>query len=162
MSDQSYTTTILVDQTPGEAFAAINDVRGWWSEEIEGPTDEPGGEFTYHFEDIHRCRMQIVEFVPDEKVVWLCLENYFDFTEDKAEWTGTEIRFEISKEGDKTQVRFTHMGLVPEYECFNVCSNAWGGYITGSLKSLITTGRGNRNNAVRNAEALNQRGHSTK
>ena len=82
MSDQSYTTTFLVDQTPAEAFAAINNVRGWWSEDIEGPTDEPGGEFTYQYRDIHRCTMRVVEFVPDEKVVWHCLENYFGFTED--------------------------------------------------------------------------------
>ena len=102
--------------------------------------------------------MRIVEFVPNEKVVWLCLENYFDFTKDRAEWIGTKISFEVSREGDKTQVRFTHLGLVPEYECFNVCSNAWGGYITGSLKSLITTGTGSPNNAIRNAEALKQRG----
>lgn len=158
MSDQSYTTTFLVNQTPEEAFAAISNVRRWWSEEIEGPTDELGGEFTYHFEDVHRCKMKIVEFVPSEKVVWLCLENYFNFTTDQAEWTGTRISFEISKEGDKTRVRFTHLGLVPEYECFNVCSNAWGGYLTGSLKSLITTGAGAPNNAVRNAEALQQLG----
>jgi len=157
MNDESYTTTILVDQTPEEAFAAINNVREWWSQEIEGITDEPCGEFTYHYEDIHRCTMKIVEFVPGKKVVWLCLENYLNFTKDRTEWIGTRISFEISEAGNKTQVRFTHLGLVPEYECFDVCSNAWGGYITGSLKSLITTGTGNPNNAVRNAEALAQR-----
>jgi len=43
---------------------------------------------------------------------------------------------------DKTEIRFTHEGLVPEYECFNVCSNAWGSYINGSLRSLIRTGEG--------------------
>jgi hypothetical protein len=60
------------------------------------------------------------------------------------EWKGTEVVFEVSK-GDKTEVRFTHLGLVPEYECFNVCSNAWGSYINGSLRSLITTGKGHPN-----------------
>jgi len=154
---QSYTTTFLVDQTPAEAFAAINNVRGWWSEDIDGPTDELGAEFTYRAEDIHRSRMKIVEFVPNEKVVWLCLENYFAFTEDQAEWAGTKVSFDVSKEGDQTRVRFTHLGLVPEFECFTVCTNAWGGYITGSLKTLITTGKGNPNNAVRNAEALSHR-----
>ena len=52
------------------------------------------------------------------------------------------IIFEISRKDTKTEVRFTHLGLVPEYECFDMCSNAWGSYINGSLHNLITTGKG--------------------
>jgi hypothetical protein len=42
MSDQNLTYTFAVDQTPEEAFAAINNVCGWWSGEIEGSTDKLG------------------------------------------------------------------------------------------------------------------------
>src|SRR5574338_424048 len=94
---QNYTTSFTVDQTPHEVFAAINNVRGWWSEAIEGETGTPGAEFHYHFKDIHRCHLKIVEFVPDQKVVWHVLDNYFNFTQDKTEWTGTRISFEIAK-----------------------------------------------------------------
>jgi hypothetical protein len=38
-----------------------------------------------------------------------------------------------------------YSGLVPAYECYDVCSNAWGQYITGSLRKLITTGTGEPN-----------------
>ncbi len=145
MKDQDFTTSFLVDQTPEEAFDAINNPRGWWSEEIEGSTNQLGGEFTYHYKDHHRCRIKITEFVPGKKVVWRVLDNYFDFTEDKSEWKDTEITFEIARNGNKTEVRFAHLGLVPEYECFDVCSNAWGSYINGSLRSLITTGKGKPN-----------------
>jgi hypothetical protein len=145
MKPQNFTATITVDQTPEEAFAAINNVRGWWSEEIEGATDKLGDEFTYRYKDVHSCRMKITEVVPGKKVVWLVLDNYFNFTEDKTEWKGTRVIFEVSKKGDKTEIRFTHQGLVPEYECFDVCSNAWGCYINGSLWSLITTGKGQPN-----------------
>ena len=140
-----FTSTFTVDQTPEQAFAAINNVRGWWSEEIEGPTDKLGAEFTYHYEDVHRCKMKITEFVPGKKVVWQVLDNNFNFTEDKTEWKGTKAIFEVSTKDGRTQLRFTHEGLVPEYECFNVCSNAWGSYINGSLRSLITTGKGQPN-----------------
>ncbi|MEP7188232.1 MAG: SRPBCC domain-containing protein [Roseiflexaceae bacterium] len=145
MNDQNFTTTFTVDQTPEEAFAAITNVRGWWSEEIEGDTDKLGDVFKYHFADVHRCTMQLTEVIPGKKVVWLVLENYFSFTEDKTEWTNTEITFEISKKGDQTEVHFTHLGLVPEYECFDVCSTGWRTYINGSLHSLITAGKGQPN-----------------
>ncbi|GIH11594.1 hypothetical protein Rhe02_96610 [Rhizocola hellebori] len=156
MSDKSFTTTFVVDQTPQAAFAAINNVREWWSEDVEGPTDHLDAEFSYSYLDVHRCHMKIVEFVPDEKVVWHCIDNYFSFTKDETEWVDTKLVFEISKHGDQTQIRFTHVGLVPEYECFDVCTNAWSGYVGESLKTLITTGSGARNNEARNAEAQAQ------
>lgn len=142
MNDQSFSATISVDQTPKAAFDAITNVRGWWSEEIEGSTDTLGAEFKYRYKDVHHCRMKLIELIPDKKVVWLVLDNYFDFTRDKSEWKGTKVVFEVSRKGDKTEIQFTHVGLVPQYECFDVCSNAWGSYINGSLRSLITTGKG--------------------
>ncbi len=145
MENQSYTTAFLVDQTPEEVFDAINNVRGWWSQAIEGDTDKLGAVFYYHYQDVHRCTFKITEFVPGKKVVWHVLSNYFNFVKDKTEWTGTDVVFEIARKGDKTELRFTHVGLVPAYECFDVCSNAWGTYITSSLRNLITTGKGQPN-----------------
>lgn len=143
--DPDFTTAILVDQTPLEAFNAINHVRGWWSESIEGSTDKLNGEFAYHFEDIHRCKMRIIELIPAQKVVWLVTDNYFKFTKDKREWIDTKIIFEIAIKDSKTEIRFTHQGLVPQYECYEVCYDAWTGYINNSLRSLIATGEGQPN-----------------
>jgi len=126
----SFTAAFSVDQTPEEAFRAISNVRGWWSEDIEGGTDKEGSEFTYRYKGAHRCRIRVTGLVTGERVAWRVLDNYFDFTEDKSEWKDTEISFEIARKGDKTEVCFAHLGLVPEYECFDVCSNAWGSYST--------------------------------
>ncbi len=147
MNDQNFSTAFIVNQTPEKAFTAINTVRGWWSKEIEGSTDTLGEEFKYHFQDVHLCTMKITEFVPHKKIVWLVLENYFSFTKDTTEWTNTKIIFEISKKDNKTEVRFTHLGLVPEYECFDICSNAWSTYINGSLQNMIVTGTGQPNSS---------------
>ena len=141
MADQNYTTTITVDQTPEEAFAAINNVRGWWSQNVVGDTDKLGV-YYYHYQDIHRATFQITELAAGKKVVWRVLQNYFSFVEDKTEWTDTDIIFEIARKGDKTEVRFTHVGLVPSYECYNVCQDAWSTYIKHSLFDLITKGKG--------------------
>jgi hypothetical protein len=145
MATSNFTTTILVGQSPKEVFNAINNVRGWWSEEIEGNTNELYAEFKYHYEDVHRCKMKIIESIPDKKVVWLVIDNYFKFTKDKSEWKGNKIIFEITEKNSQTQLQFTQVGLVPEYECYDICNGAWTTYIQKSLFNLITTGKGQPN-----------------
>jgi hypothetical protein len=145
MTEQNFTTSFTVDQTPAEVYAAINNVRGWWSEEVVGRTDQLGQVFYYHFQDLHRCTIQVTELIPNQKVAWRVLDNHFSFIQDQREWKDTETVFQIIPKGNKTEVHFTHVGLVPAYECFNVCSNAWGTYLNGSLKHLITTGKGEPN-----------------
>ncbi len=145
MTSQNFTSTFVVDQTPDEAFAAITNVRGWWSGEIDGRTDALGEEFTYRYQDIHYSKQRISELVPGRKVVWKILDSSLNFTEDPHEWNGTEVVFEVERTGDKTEVRFSHVGLVPEFECFDQCSSAWGFYVNSSLRRLIMTGHGEPN-----------------
>jgi hypothetical protein len=144
-TDQYYTTSFTVDRSPQEAFAAVNDPRAWWSQEITGVTDQAGAEFQHRYQDVHRCTIRVTELVPGRKVVWRVVDNYFNFVEDQAEWKDTEIVFEISETAGGAEVRFTHVGLVRQYECYDVCSNAWGGYLDGSLRDLINTGAGRPN-----------------
>ncbi len=145
MKASDFTTTIVVDCSPEQVFKAITNVRGWWSEEIEGNTEKLNDEFNYHFEDVHKSHITLTEVIPNKKIVWLVKENYFKFTKDKSEWTGTTISFEISEKDGKTQLTFTHHGLTPEFECFDVCNNAWTQYIQKSLRDLILTGKGQPN-----------------
>src|SRR4030095_14038134 len=143
MSTLDFTTTFLVDQTPKEVFNAINNVREWWTGEpgIEGSTDKLDDEFTYRYKDLHYSKQKITELTPGKKIVWLITDSKLNFIKDKSEWTGTRISFEISEKNNKTQIRFTHVGLVPGIECYSDCSNAWGQYIQQSLLKLITTGK---------------------
>jgi hypothetical protein len=147
MNDQSFNATILVDARPEQVFEAVSNVRGWWSQNIEGGTAKLNDEFTYKVKDLHRCTMKLTEVIPNKKVVWLVLDNYFNFTQDQTEWIGTKPTFEISEVDGQTQLHFTHEGLVPDHECFDICRNAWTGYITSSLRNLITTGKGQPNAA---------------
>jgi len=142
MKDQDFRTTLLIDATAQEVFDAVNNVRKWWSENIQGHTDRLHAEFSYHFQDVHRCKIQITELVPNKKVVWHVLDNYFNFTKEEREWIGSDVIFDISQDGGKTQLVFTHRGLVPTDECFQICHDAWTHYIQDSLKNLILTGTG--------------------
>jgi hypothetical protein len=140
MANKNFTTTISVNQNPEDTYAAINNVRGWWSGEIEGDTNKLGAEFTYRYKDVHRSKQKITELIPGKKVVWHVLDSDLSSMRDKSEWNGTDIVFEISKKDDKTEVRFTHIGLIPAFECYGDCSGAWGMLINENLRKLIVTG----------------------
>ncbi|MDB5114639.1 MAG: hypothetical protein JWQ79_131 [Mucilaginibacter sp.] len=141
MKTHDFTTTLLVDQSPAIVFNAVNQPQNWWSGEIEGSSANLNDEFTYRYKDFHLSRQRVVEMIPDRKVVWLVTDSQINYTEDINEWTGTKISFEIIEKGGKTELRFSHLGLVPEIECFDSCSGAWTQLIQQGLSSLITTGK---------------------
>lgn len=141
MKKQDFNTTFTVDQSPDAVFNAINNVRGWWSGEIEGSANKLGAQFTYRYKDAHRSIQKVTEFVPGKKVVWHVSDAQLNFVKNKTEWDGTDIVFEIAEKGDKTELSFTHIGLVPAIECYGGCSGAWGRLIQDNLRNLIITGK---------------------
>ena len=141
MKKDGFTTSFTVEQTPAQVFAAINNVRGWWSGEITGETNKPGVEFVYRYKNMHKSTQKVTEFVPGMKVVWRVTDAELTFVKDKAEWIGTDIVFEIAEKAGQTELRFTHMGLVPAFECYGGCSGAWGALVDGNLRNLIATGK---------------------
>lgn len=145
MDIKNYTSTIMVDKDAKTSFNAIQNFRAWWSEEIQGSTDKLGETFFYHYKDVHLCKLKLVEEIPNKKLVYLATDNEFSFTKDKTEWINTKLIFHISEEGEKSKITFIHEGLTPQYECYELCNDAWTSYIQGSLKNLIETGTGKPN-----------------
>src|SRR5580765_2419443 len=140
MTAESYRTAFTVEQSADEAFAAINDVRSWWTGEIDGPTDTLGAEFTYRYRDLHDSRQAITELARGRRVVWDVVEGYLGFVGKADEWKGAQIVFELVPHGDGTEVRFTHEGLSPDRECYDSCSGGWDAFIQGNLRRFIATG----------------------
>ena len=144
MKTSDFTIALLTEQTPDEVFQAITNVRDWWwgyyEEEITGHTKKLNEEFSFRAAGgAHYSKQKLIEVIPNEKIVWLITDSDFSFVEKKDEWTGTKVIFEISKNGDKTQLVFTHEGLVPEIECYQSCAPAWTLYLQNRLLPLINT-----------------------
>jgi hypothetical protein len=142
MSTNDFTTSITAAVSADEAFSCINQVTAWWTENLEGESQQPGDVFTVRFGDVHVSTQKLVEVIPGKKVVWLVTGSHINFVDDKQEWTNTRISFDIMEADHKTTIRFTHHGLRPQVECYDDCSVAWSQYIQGSLFKLLTTGKG--------------------
>jgi hypothetical protein len=142
MKQKNYTIQLTVDSTPKEVFKNINHVAKWWADDLDGSSQKLNDEFTVQFGDIHKSKQKLIEFVPDKKVVWLVTDSNLNFIKDEQEWTNTKISFELYERNNKTQIHFTHFGLVPEFECYKSCTKGWDYYISGSLFKLLTEGKG--------------------
>jgi len=146
MNHANFSVTLVVDQTPEQVFNAIMNVRKWWSgyydEEITGGTENLNDEFSFRAGGgVHFSRQKLVEVIPDQKIVWLVTDSELSFIENKKEWTGTKIVFDIAAKEGKTQLVFTHEGLVPEVECYASCSPAWSQYLQNKLLPLIKSSK---------------------
>ena len=142
MNNQNFTTTLIVSKTASEVFNDINNVSKWWTENLEGSSQKLNDEFTVRFGDIHYSKQKLIEVIPDKKVVWLVTDSKLNWLTDKHEWMNTKISFEISNNDNKTQLHFTHMGLVPDVECYDNCVKGWNQFVNESLFKLITEGQG--------------------
>lgn len=142
MKGLDYSTSILVNTTAQEAYESINQVTKWWTENVEGHSQKLNDEFRVRFGDIHVSTQRLIELIPRKKVMWLVTDSQINFVEKKHEWTGTRICFEIKEQTHKTEIHFTHFGLVPEIQCYKACSKGWDFYIQESLYKLLTKGKG--------------------
>jgi hypothetical protein len=139
---KDFTFTIFTDQSPEHVFKVIRDVRSWWSglynESFSGESKELNDEFSFRAGDgVHYSKQKLMEVIPNERVVWLITESELTFLEQKDEWVGTKIVFEISEKDGKTELVFTHQGLTPEIECYDSCAPAWSMYLQEKLLPLI-------------------------
>lgn len=144
MNNNDFTTSIEVNESAERVFDAITHPENWWSGDVTGSAIKLNDEFTYRYKDLHMSQQKVVELIPGKRVVWLVKDSLINYAEHKNEWTGTKICFDISEGSGNSQLRFTHVGLHSDIECFESCSNSWTSLIHLSLSNLIITGKGEK------------------
>ncbi len=137
MEKQNYQSSIAADITPEEAFEGIKQVNKWWAKNFEGSAEKLNDVFTARFGETY-VTFKVSENIPDKKIAWEVTDCYLPWLNDKTEWNGTTVVFDISCSGEQTQVTMTHIGLVPEVECYGACEAGWNQHIKGSLFKLLT------------------------
>lgn len=144
MSDNDYTNEFWVDQSPTRVLAVIGEVGAYWAPPgnlanatIEGMAGRQGSEFIYRDRGFEYCKFRVTEIVPERRIVWEVLDARLNGVEDRDEWTGTHVIFDLIPEHNGTRLRFTHRGLTPSLECYRECSRGWNGVIADSLQALL-------------------------
>lgn len=144
MQNKSFTATIEVAKSPEVVFKAITiHVAKWWGgSDLEGNSIKPGDEFVILHPGTHYSKQRLVELIPDKKLVWFISESTLHWLKkDPHEWANTKMVFEIRAKNGSTVLQFTHEGLIPEMECYAMCSEGWRTVITDWLFNFIVQGK---------------------
>ncbi|HEX4849822.1 MAG TPA: SRPBCC domain-containing protein, partial [Puia sp.] len=133
-TSNDFTYVFESSKSPKEIYETLLDARDWWSglyaEKFKGKTDQLNEEFSFSAgQGMHFTKQKLVEIIQEKKIAWLVVESNLSFLKNPEEWTGTKICFEILSTGSKTQVKFTHVGLVTALEAYKGCASAWTQYL---------------------------------
>ena len=142
MNDRGYSRITITEAAPGQSCDAISRVAEWWAKDFQGQSKRPGDVFTVRFEKGDSFKLKVAEVIPDRRIVWEVLDANQKWVKDPAEWVGTKIIWDINEVSGGTEIRFTHLGLVPDLECFGTCQLAWDYLMQKSLAGLLSTGTG--------------------
>jgi hypothetical protein len=139
---QDYQSEIFAKTTPEEAFEKITRVQEWWSKNFEVKSRKATDVFTVRFPSGDMYKIRIAEIEPNKKIVWDVIDSYQGWVKDTSEWKGTKIVWEIKRENDGVSIDMTHMGLVPQIECFSRCKRGWDYLMQESLSKFLSEGKG--------------------
>lgn len=139
----SYRDSMVVKATPEQVFDALTSgIAQWWTEYFTGSAVKQNDQFTVCFGKTFKTFV-VEEFVANKKIAWKCIDALIDSSRitNKTEWKGTSVIWQITPGNEEATITITHLGLIPEFECYDFCEKGWQ-YFTSSLCSFLTTGQG--------------------
>ncbi|UTM59096.1 SRPBCC domain-containing protein [Photobacterium sp. CCB-ST2H9] len=141
----NYQNSILLSVPVSHVYDALTTQRGiseWWTPSCEVGTTV-GELITIRFGETFKV-MRIESLRPQSEVCWSVIDAQLvvpGLTR-TDEWIGTTIVFQLSSPSESTtRLDLEHLGLTPQIECFEVCSQGWTHFLA-SLKNYLETGKG--------------------
>jgi uncharacterized protein YndB with AHSA1/START domain len=118
-----------------DALTTAAGIRNWWTRDTELDPRVGGiGTFSFHNgADFKTVRVE--ELVPPSRVVWKPL------TDNRPQWLGTTIAFDLKAEDGGTDLTFTQRGYPEADDVYACVTTAWA-YFLFSLKRYLETGTG--------------------
>ena len=141
----NYQQSLVLKAAPATVYAALTTpagLRGWWSQDSDIET-HVGGSLHFRFGRNHKD-MRIERLAPEQEVRWLCTGAHIAAGQltRRDEWVGTQLVFRLTPQANGgTRLDFEHIGLVPAFECYDLCSDGWR-YFMNSLRLFVETGCG--------------------
>ena len=134
MRTENYCKKMNIDASAKRLFDAFSKELGdWWGNSHEG-VSQIGDTMTIGFEENpSQWVFEAQELMEGKRIVLKCLLS--DHQHEglpgtiQQEWKGSQLIWEFKPIDGMTEVSFTHLGLTPELECFNVCEQGWDHYL---------------------------------
>jgi len=135
-----YTTQLEIPNSRHAVFMAISrELGNWWGQQ-DKLIDEKNlvfkvswGEPWYQF--------KVLDYKENELMIWECIDaNQLipGLSGVEKEWVGTRIHWKLKEmSSNTTLLEFKHQGLIPEFLCFDFCSNSWEHFLKDRLVAYL-------------------------
>lgn len=127
--------SLIIEAPARKIFEALTTVEGlqhWWTPVIS--EENKGKVLRFNFGPDYYKKMQVLTTEPDQYVAWKCIEAV-------AEWVDTLIHFELTENGNRTILKFSHNQWKAYTDLFSQCSFDWAMFLR-SLRLYCQTGQG--------------------
>lgn len=147
MTNSDYRRTLDVSAPPKQVYEAVTSgFRNWWTDP-GASLSRTGDIATFRFPPKESSwTFRPITLEPNRLVEHECVgaNHLHDGLPDsiRTEWLGTVMSFEITANGAESLIVFTHQGLAPKLDCYDICEAGWDFFFLDSLKSYLETGNG--------------------
>jgi uncharacterized protein YndB with AHSA1/START domain len=136
-ADRDFTSVKTIAARPERVLSALTTpegVAGWWGT-TSGSAAAVGDVLEVGFGTTRVVTMDVASLEPGR------IEWFVQRAPHTPEWDGTTILFELTPAADGTELRFRHVGLTPQFECYEMCHAGWTHYLA-SLAAYAERGVG--------------------
>lgn len=116
-----------------EALTTSKGLAAVWTTDLNVEAEQ-GAINEFRFGQESPTKMEIIELIQDQRVVWKCIDS-------DPEWVGTEIAFDLEQKNGKTSLILRHMHWREVTEFYRWCNYNWAMFLY-SLKQYCEKGEG--------------------